>query len=77
MRNDVNQRAAVVDGPCELCDAHWETHEHDSEQYGGPMPLVNLLRRACVLTQARLNHLIDTWTISSGNFARGGQRWGR
>lgn len=30
-----------VDGPCELCDAHWETHEHDSENYGGPMPLVN------------------------------------
>ena len=29
------------DGPCELCDAHWKTHQHDSENYGGPMPLVN------------------------------------
>lgn len=30
-----------TDGPSELCDAHWETHQHDCENYGGPMPLVN------------------------------------
>lgn len=30
-----------TDGPCELCDDHWKSHPHDSEDYGGPMPLVN------------------------------------
>lgn len=30
-----------VDGPCELCETHWQTHQHDSEDYGGPMPLIN------------------------------------
>jgi hypothetical protein len=30
-----------VAGPCELCETHWKTHQHDSENYGGPMPLIN------------------------------------
>lgn len=30
-----------TDGPCELCEKHWKSHHHDSENYGGPMSLIN------------------------------------
>lgn len=29
------------DEACEYCDKHMETHRHDSENYGGPMPILN------------------------------------